>query len=115
MDTLPEVVSVQKQGHVLNLKIQVKPDLFQFRGHFPGQPILPGVAQVDWVVRMFEKHFDYGSGYTKLGQLKFAKLIEAGAMLNLKLTLISDKRRVLFEFSDGPELYSSGYLELPET
>jgi len=36
----------------LELDLRVPPDLEYFAGHFPGIPILPGVVQIDWSVRL---------------------------------------------------------------
>ena len=47
---LPTVLErVSGPGETFTLAIGA--DLIAFRGHFPGNPVLPGVVQVDWAIR----------------------------------------------------------------
>ncbi|CNI20541.1 putative dehydratase [Yersinia aldovae] len=48
---LPVVISQQITGdHAANIDLLLPADLLWFRGHFPNSPILPGVAQINWVI-----------------------------------------------------------------
>lgn len=45
-----EIERHQAQPHQIEIVLHLDPSLFWFRGHFAVQPLLPGVAQMDWVM-----------------------------------------------------------------
>ncbi len=45
-----EIERRQAQPQHAEIVIQLEPELFWFRGHFAIQPLLPGVAQLDWAM-----------------------------------------------------------------
>ncbi len=110
--TEPEILSESVSSDNVELTLFLPADLFQFKGHFPGQPILPGIAQVDWAARYSEKYIGHFGSYSKLGQLKFSKLIEAEQTVTLKLRHVKNKRRIHFSYEVDKEVCSSGFLEL---
>lgn len=85
--------------------------LFQFQGHFPNEPVLPGVAQIDWAARLGKEHFGLTGTILRLGQLKFSKLIVANIDILLRLEWSREKQRLLFSYREGEEICSSGYFE----
>ncbi|PHQ69452.1 MAG: thioester dehydrase [Sneathiella sp.] len=111
-EILRETRSEGPDGPVIELQLRASEDLFQFQGHFPGEPILPGVAQLDWVARLSARYLGCGDHIGKLGQLKFSKLITAGEELTLRLAYDTKKNRISFSYRDGTEICSSGYLVL---
>ena len=46
-----EIERRQTQPEKLEIILHLDPALFWFQGHFAVQPLLPGVAQLDWVIR----------------------------------------------------------------
>jgi 3-hydroxyacyl-[acyl-carrier-protein] dehydratase len=50
-------------------------------GHFPGEPILPGVMLLDEMVRTVESAA--GAGHWRIGSAKFVRPVRAGETLNL--------------------------------
>ncbi|MCR9212226.1 MAG: hypothetical protein NXI13_00800 [Proteobacteria bacterium] len=112
--TEPKILSEKISPEEVELTLFLPAELFQFQGHFPDQPILPGVAQLDWAARFSEKYFAHSGCYRKLGQLKFSKLIEAGQTVSLKLRFLKDKKRIHFSYVFETEACSSGFLELAE-
>ncbi len=66
----------------------IEPDLDYFRGHFPGQPLLPGVVQINWAVALGAQTF--GAQYSKqqfagLARVKFKAPVLPGAILRFQL------------------------------
>lgn len=110
--TAPEILTLQRNGDQIEIEILVSPYLFQFQGHFPDQPIFPGVAQLDWVARISAEYFDNPGEIIGLRQIKFASLIEPGNRLCLKLELQREKNRIAFTYSRDEQLCSSGFLDL---
>lgn len=71
-----------------------------FDGHFPGQPILPGVVQVDWALRLGEQVFGPLGAFRALEHLKFQATIQPGEPLTLRLAWDAATRELAFEY-DG--------------
>jgi len=90
--------------------LALAPDLEAFRGHFPGDPLLPGVVQVDWAVRLGEAAFGPLGAFRGLGPLKFLAPIRP--LEALELTLAAEPGRLRFQYRCGPDLRSSGTILL---
>lgn len=76
------------------------PDAVYFQGHFPGRPILPGVAQLMVVQLMFRRHFRVEPSPGKLTRLKFMKTISPLQQVRLKIIRRADGS---FDFSIDSE------------
>jgi 3-hydroxymyristoyl/3-hydroxydecanoyl-(acyl carrier protein) dehydratase len=88
----------------------VPPTLVHFEGHFPGLPILPGVVQLDWAIRLAAEHVTGVRDIESVDRLKFTAPVMPGAMLDLKLSHDAARRRVQFAFRlDGRDC-SSGVI-----
>ncbi len=54
-----------------------------FQGHFPGDPILPGIAQLNMVTATISKALNQELVLQSLGRVKFKQLIRPGEILNI--------------------------------
>lgn len=77
-----------------------------FAGHFPGRPILPGVVQLDWAVRLSAVAFDLPPLPARHVQVKFVNLVTPNQTLSLYLNRMGETIR--FEFRVGEATVSSG-------
>jgi 3-hydroxymyristoyl/3-hydroxydecanoyl-(acyl carrier protein) dehydratase len=90
--------------------LALAPGLPAFQGHFPGSPILPGVVQVDWAMRLGEAAFGPLEPFRGLDHLKFLAPIRP--LQSLELTLELRPGRLAFRYQCGPERMASGTLLL---
>ncbi|MDV7341025.1 hypothetical protein RYZ26_15570 [Terasakiella sp. A23] len=102
-------------GSIVELDLIPTADLFQFQGHFPDHPIMPGVGQLDWAVKFARKHFSLSQSITEISQLKFRDLMLPDTEVVLTLEHDADKSRVKFSYSSGEQVFSSGILKLAST
>jgi hypothetical protein len=90
--------------------VHVPADLSYFRGHFPGDPLLPGVVQLDVLVLAQARASWPGLEHlARVTRLRFRRPIRPGDDVELSLSHPAPSR-VVFEISCGGEPCSSGVL-----
>jgi 3-hydroxymyristoyl/3-hydroxydecanoyl-(acyl carrier protein) dehydratase len=76
-------------------------------GHFPGQPVVPGVVLLDRVAAALER---LGAGHVSgFSQVKFVRPLLPEQRVELVIELDAGAR---FRISDGAQLIASGSVEL---
>lgn len=110
---LPSVSAINRiSGDEVVLDIGVASDHPAFDGHFPGQPILPGVVQIDWAVRLAADYLATGCRVATDFQVKFRRVIRPGDGINLKLKVDREKQTLSFEYAVVGEIASIGRIRL---
>jgi acyl-coenzyme A synthetase/AMP-(fatty) acid ligase/3-hydroxymyristoyl/3-hydroxydecanoyl-(acyl carrier protein) dehydratase len=105
-----ELLSEARGGDDLYYELRVPPTLVHFEGHFPGLPILPGVVQLDWAIRLAAEHVTGVRDIEAVERLKFTAPVMPGAVLHLKLSHEAGRRRVQFAYRLGERDCSSGVI-----
>lgn len=100
----------QQDESSVELSLIIQADLLYFAGHFPGQPILPGVTQLAWVEKYGRLFFPISQTFSRMEVIKFKKIIRPGEKLTLQLRWNADNGKLYFDFSSAIESYSSGRL-----
>ncbi len=108
----PEIRTIHRTDTEVKIKLTVSRQLFWLRGHFPGYPVLPGVAQLHWVVAMARDHLGLNGSVTQIHQLKFRTVIRPDDDLTIIVRHIPEKSRIQFEYRRGDEVCSTGQLGL---
>jgi 3-hydroxymyristoyl/3-hydroxydecanoyl-(acyl carrier protein) dehydratase len=103
---LPEILSATADGSTATYRIRVPPALEHFKGHFPGFPILPGIVQLDWAVRLARRHFAGLEDSTGVDNFKCQALVFPDAELTLELR--REDSGLHFRYYDAQRTYSSG-------
>lgn len=107
--TLMNAQSVEQNSHHLLLELHVLPTLEYFAGHFPEQPVLPGVVQVHWAGELAKHAFGLQS-FSVLQGAKFKTMVLPDSTLNLELIFKADNLSVQFAYFDTDQQYSQGKL-----
>jgi acyl-CoA synthetase (AMP-forming)/AMP-acid ligase II/3-hydroxymyristoyl/3-hydroxydecanoyl-(acyl carrier protein) dehydratase len=105
-----EVLSEARSDTALRYELRVPPTLVHFAGHFPGLPILPGVVQIDWAMRLAAEQVPGVRMLASIEQLKFKAPVPPGALLDLTLTHDASRRRVQFAYRLGERDCTSGVI-----
>lgn len=66
--------------------VQIQPDSAWFDGHFPGNPVLPGIAQLSVVFDAVRKALDGRPGIKGFKKVKFKQIIKPGDALDISAT-----------------------------
>ncbi|MCI4644121.1 MAG: AMP-binding protein [Hyphomonadaceae bacterium] len=84
------------------------PTLPWFAGHFPGQPILPGLSEVHIAVTVAEELWAVRPGTHSINRLKFNRVIQPGDRIVMQLSFDDAKKRLTFKLSTNGESVASG-------
>jgi len=113
---LPIERSRVRQSDSVTLTLQVEAGLFWFQGHFPALPILPGVAQLDWVMHYGISLLAPGKQFAAIENIKFQQPVLPDSLLQLRLDWDAEKSRLSFRYSllsdGGEQSASSGKIAL---
>jgi 3-hydroxymyristoyl/3-hydroxydecanoyl-(acyl carrier protein) dehydratase len=81
-----------------------------FSGHFPGDPILPGIAQLDMVAECISSARDGQVSVTGLSRVKFRKIVRPGEQLDIYIAYSSQKDHYAFRITSADEDVCSGIM-----
>jgi len=94
----------------MNSRVMVPEDSPWFAGHFPEDPILPGISQIGMVVDCIaatDGRKVYPAG---LSRVKFRKIVRPGEILDIYASYDNKRGWYVFRVSSGSEEVCSGML-----
>ena len=99
----PIIVASTEIDGGIEFTLEVPQSLIHFAGHFPGHPILPGVIEVDWAMRLAETHFALPrQRFSQLRSLKFTRPVRPGQRLICRLVWNAEATHLSFTYiGDG--------------
>jgi 3-hydroxymyristoyl/3-hydroxydecanoyl-(acyl carrier protein) dehydratase len=113
--SLPRVLSSQEGENLMRWQLFVAAAEPCFDGHFPGQPVLPGVTQLDWAIRLGCGHFGYPLEVATLEVLKFQQLLLPNSRVTLEISHDAAKAKLSFAYVNGDSRYASGRIAMRRT
>ncbi|MGH8427301.1 MAG: 3-hydroxyacyl-ACP dehydratase FabZ family protein [Gammaproteobacteria bacterium] len=108
---LPRVIARETTSEHLRLTLALDPELEWFAGHFPGHPVLPGVAQVGWAIVFARESFGFAADPLSIDHVKFLRPLAPGVTVTLELHRTDAAGRVNYRLSIAGELAGSGRLD----
>jgi 3-hydroxyacyl-[acyl-carrier-protein] dehydratase len=81
-----------------------------FSGHFPDDPILPGIAQLKMVADLVSRSAEQDLSMTGLTRVKFRKIVRPGDLLDIVVTSGNKKDQYIFKITSGDEDVCSGWM-----
>ena len=109
----PDLHAVRRGERWVELDLFNRPDLLQLDGHFPAMAIVPGVAQLDWAVKMAARFLDLPLPAATNFQVKFHRLTLPRTTVTLRLEHDAERRRLQFEYrKPDQQVLTSGSVRL---
>lgn len=106
----PDVQSVREDQGTLHVDLIVPADLVYFDGHFPEEPVLPGVVQILWVQRLAFRHMGVGTRFERMDRIKFMSLIRPLDKLTLTISRRSSNDGIDYSYVRDGDVVGSGRL-----
>jgi len=101
----------------VRVPLKIAPDHPSLAGHFPGQPIVPGVVLLDLVISALAQQAGFtelieAPGMLAISSCKFLAPVLPGANLSLALTLELASKSVAFRLEQTGQLVASGSIKV---
>ncbi len=87
---------LEKRGADIKVRVVLNKDHDIFKGHFPGNPVTPGVCQLQIIKEILEDVFDTDLRLTQLKELKFLAMIipDQYPQVDLQIEVASNETEV---------------------
>lgn len=95
----PEEINLDIKQHQADIELNIPADLFWFNGHFATQPLLPGVAQLNWVIYYVQKYFNTKLSLSSIDVIKFQSPILPKDRLMLHLDWNNHTQKLSFSYT----------------
>ena len=93
----------------ITAEVEIGSDSPWFSGHFPGEPILPGIAQLAIIFEAIERSADKQLAVTGISRVKFRQIIRPHDHLSLIVSAVkNDLGSSAFRLMAGDELACRG-------
>ena len=104
----PEIVKASIGAGQAEFELHVPPELYYLQGHFPAEPVLPGVVQVHWALQLAGEHFELRSKFAGIQALKFHRVITPETPLKLDIEMLEAGGKVRFRYTSALGIHSQG-------
>lgn len=106
--SMPSLHWLDRSDSTATVQLALDPSLRVFDGHFPQVAVLPGVAQVDWAIRLGRQLFAMPPRFVRMDAVKFQQLARPGDVLLLQLDWDAARAVLGFRFSSDHGVHASG-------
>ncbi len=94
--------------------VKIDGDSPWFSGHFPDDPILPGIAQLKMVVDLLSNSVADNMRMTGMSRIKFRKIVRPGELLDINVSSDNKENNYMFRITSGNEEVCSGKMSFSQ-
>lgn len=106
----PKGVAIEQDDKSATIDFAVPEGFLYFDGHFPGNPIVPAVAQIGWATTAIEALLGREIGEYRLSRFKFIRPIRP--LDELRASLVENAGKYAYRLFANGELCCSGSIIL---
>ncbi len=111
--TKPAIDKINKTGeNKIELSLNILENLYYFNGHFPDNPVLPGVIQIDWAIKFAKEYLNVTGDFKGMEVIKFYNFIVPNELVTLTLSYKKDSNKLNYSFKSSHAKFSSGRIIL---
>lgn len=107
-----EVLEIAAENGIVAGQVRVPPDSPFFEGHFPGSPLLPGVAQLRLVADLAADAYGVPVRLVRVHRVKFSSPVRPGALLSFRIEAAPGTPRLAWRLHDARAEVSSGEMSV---
>ena len=107
-DNKPEIINESAGSNSAELEIRAPATLVYFQGHFPDQPVLPGVVQLHWAIHLARERFELKPSFRGMEVLKFHRIIEPDTPVTLVIESLDEGSKLKFSYTSELGMHSQG-------
>ena len=107
----PVIQALHPAPNSVVIDLTVVPTLSWFVGHFPSQPVLPGIVQTHWAGSFGQTLFALADRFSQAQNLKFQSMMLPNTDVQLRLELAPGGDSLKFSYRQDTTLYSEGRLD----
>jgi len=85
-----------------------------FNGHFPGDPVLPGIGQIYMVTELVSVALGEREPLLGVSRVKFRKIIRPGDLLDISVVRSNKQGRYAFRITAGEDEICSGMIRFQQ-
>ncbi len=85
-----------------------------FSGHFPDDPVLPGIAQLKVVIDLLSSSVADNMRMSSMSRIKFRKIIRPGELLDVNVSSDTKENNFMFRITSGNEEVCSGKMSFTQ-
>ena len=104
----PKFVHCRRMPGSIVVVAQLQEDTYWFRGHFPGEPVFPGVAQLNWAIEAAMGALEVRGRFAGIDGLKFQNIMRPGDYFTLQVDYLEAEHRLRFKYLFKDGFYSQG-------
>jgi 3-hydroxymyristoyl/3-hydroxydecanoyl-(acyl carrier protein) dehydratase len=104
----PVWISAEQSDGQVNIRGQLQPELTWLSGHFPGEPILPGIVQLNWSIGLGQLLLGIQGEVVSVQSLKFQQIMIPGDQFTLHIEYCPTRNRLAFQYRRADDFYSQG-------
>jgi 3-hydroxymyristoyl/3-hydroxydecanoyl-(acyl carrier protein) dehydratase len=112
LEETPKISELKIENNQADFRVYLPENLLVFQGHFPQEPILPGVAQIHWSIKWGLQFFNIRNGFLGMEQIKFHMPAKPGDHLNGFLYWNPEKSQLFFRYTLAGKVVSSGRIRI---
>ena len=106
----PRILGEERFENGLEWSCEVPDDLVYLEGHFPVQPIVPGVVQIAWAIALGSALLGSEPEIERIEALKFREVLGPGVRFRLRVELAAARGQLRFQLCNDESEFSSGRL-----